>query len=108
MQEKGFFAALLDFRFTESIALRIIPILYVAGCVMGVLSGLTILVGGLMSHSALGGMVSVVLGPLVAILYILGIRIALEVTMAILRIAENTKELAAQGRTRSEGQAPQL
>ncbi|MCA9935646.1 MAG: DUF4282 domain-containing protein [Ardenticatenaceae bacterium] len=102
---KGFFAALLDFSFSEFITTKLVKILY----------GLLLII---IAIAFLGGMVSAVVSifsrggflrglgllcgtPIIALIYIIMARAWTELIIVIFRIAENTTELAEQGRRKA-------
>lgn len=86
------FSALLDFGFKKFITLSVIKILYILGIAVIVLVWL----GALISSFAMGtaAVVGVIIvGPLIAILYLIFFRIWLELVVVVFRIGENTSKL---------------
>lgn len=96
-QKKGFFAALFDFSFSEFITTRIIKILYVVGMILAVLAALGLMVSGF-TQSVGVGILSLILSPIVFLVYVIVFRVWLEFIIVVFRIAEHTEEIAKQGR----------
>jgi hypothetical protein len=84
-RSKGFFADLFDFGFTDFVTPKVVKFVYV---VMTIIIGLVwifyIVLG--FSVSPGGGVLVLIFGPIVALLWLLVCRIALELTMVIFRI----------------------
>lgn len=98
---KGFFGSLFDFSFGSLVMPRIVRALYVLSvAVVGF-----VLVAVVVSGFALGrgvGIAAIVLGPVIALLYLVTTRVVLELFMVLVRIMENTREMAAGARPESE------
>jgi hypothetical protein len=94
-QQKGFFARLFDFSFSEFITTSIIKVLYVIAIIAAAIVALGILVTGLMALSGdpLRGVAMVILSPIAFILYVILARIYLELIIIIFRIEENTDKI---------------
>ena len=95
MDGKGFFACLFDLSFKEFITTRIIKVLYILHIVIACIMGLGMIISGMTSGNGFVGVVSFILGPCAALLYLLMARIGLELTMVFFRISENTDRLVA-------------
>lgn len=95
MDGKGFFGALFDFSFTEFITVKIIKVLYIIGIVMAGLGALAFLIGGF-TKGFVAGVVMLIVSPLVFLLYVILIRMWLEVILVLFRIAENTSIMAGK------------
>jgi Zn-dependent protease with chaperone function len=91
-QGSSFFQALFDTSFREFITTRIIKVLYVLGMVLAGLGALGILIGGLSQGGA--GVASIIIAPLAFILWVISLRVWLELVIVIFRIADNTDILA--------------
>jgi len=101
MAKPGFFVTLLDFSFTEFITIRVVGFLYALGIIAAAIAAIALIVSGF--RAGVGeGVGSLILAPLVFLLYVLVGRIWLEVIVVMFRIAENTERLVE----RAEGQAP--
>ncbi len=96
MQDKGFFAVLFDFSFSEFIATRIIKVLYCISIVLAGLWAIAIFIGciaGGVGTAFLG----LILAPLLFCFAVLCARLWLEFIIVVFRIAENTARLVDQG-----------
>lgn len=93
MEPKGFFAKLFDFSFSEFITTKIIKILYGIGMALSVVWVISFIVAGFM-QSALMGILVLILSPVVFLLFIILLRVCLEIIIVIFRIAKNTGEIA--------------
>ena len=97
MEDKGFFGTLFDLSFSEFITIKVIKVIYILLLVLigiGYLIG--IITGFVRGFGA--GLLAMILGALVAFLYILGARIGMETIIVLFRIAENTQEITERGR----------
>jgi len=92
-EQKGFFAALFDFSFSEFITSRLIRILYALKLIVAALIALMIMVVGFRSgfFAGIGGIILAVL-----FFFIIAIvaRVWLEILIVIFRIAEDVHKLA--------------
>ena len=88
----GALAPLLDLRFTRFIAVRIVQALYVIGAALIALATLIGVVALFRVGFAVGLTALVFLPPL-AFVALLGLRAALEMVVALFRIAENTSRM---------------
>ena len=102
MEPKGFIAVLLDLSFTEFITTRIIKILYILGIFFAGLGSLAVLVGGVTSGSVFGALGALIITPIIFVLYVLIIRVWLELIIVIFRIAENTGRMAGSEKDAAE------
>lgn len=100
-QPKGFFAALFDFGFTSFVTLKFLKVIYSILVVLVLLAGLVFLIAGL-SQGGLAAVASVFLAPVVTLLYLVFIRVSMEVIALFFRIGESTSVMAAA----LAGQAP--
>ncbi len=91
-ESKGFLASLFDVSFSEMVTTKIIKVLYIIAMVTAGLTALGMVVGGF-SGSVGGGLVSLVLAPVVFFLQILFFRVWLEIIIVVFKIAENTSHL---------------
>lgn len=97
-EAKGLFASLFDFSFTSFVTAKLIKVLYALGIVIGAIVGLFALVSA-MGQGALAGLGALILVPLVFLLWVMYLRVVLEVLVVVFRIAENTAEIARHGQT---------
>jgi hypothetical protein len=91
--QKGFFASLFDFSFTEFITIKIIKILYGIIIVLAGIFVLFFIVTGFRASAAMG-ILYIILSPLVFFLYVIIARVWLEIVIVIFRIEDNTKKMA--------------
>jgi hypothetical protein len=101
METKGFFAALFDFGFTSFITLRFLKVIYAVLVGLILLFGVVFLLVGL-SRGGGAAVASIVLAPLATLLYLIMVRIYMELVAMFFRIGENTAVMAAH----LTGQAP--
>ena len=92
-QGAGFFASLFDFSFTEFITTKLIKFLYGLGMLLAGLMAVGLIIAGFASHWAVG-LLALVLSPLIFLLYVIAVRVWLELVIIVFRIAEHTAEIA--------------
>ncbi len=97
MENKGFIGSLFDLSFTEFVTTRVIKVLYVLAIIMAALVTLALVITGFAGGVG-GGLLALILSPVVFLLYVLMARIWLEVIIVLFRIAENTGRLVEQGK----------
>jgi hypothetical protein len=85
---KGFFGALFDFGFEHFITPMIVKFVYVLAMVALVIGWLVFLVLGF-ADSVSTGVVTLVLGPILLLLYLAFIRMTLEFYLALVRMSED-------------------
>jgi len=90
----GFFSSLFDLSFSRLVATRVIKFLYVLLLVLIGLGLLAFIVAAIAGGSAAGIIAALILGPLVALLYVVYARVFLEIILAIFRILETNREIA--------------
>ena len=89
---EGGLKALLDFGFTEFVTLGVVEMLYLLGLGLVILEFLIALVASFLL--GFGFVVGVlIVGPVVAVLQLLCLRIWLELVVVLFRIAENTRRM---------------
>ena len=94
MQEKkGFLGALFDFSFSEFITIKLIKILYILGIIFSTIVAIIFIVSGFNISTGVG-IIFLILSPIIFLLYVILIRIWLEIIIVVFKIAENTKQLA--------------
>ena len=91
-QGSSFFQALFDMSFREFITTRIIKVLFVLGIVLASLGAIGILIGGLTQGGA--GMIAIVVAPIAFLLWVISLRVWLELVIVAFRVADNTDILA--------------
>ncbi|MCU0313259.1 MAG: DUF4282 domain-containing protein [Solirubrobacteraceae bacterium] len=93
-QKGGFLSALLDISFSRLVTTRVIKWLYLLLMILIGLGLLAFVVSAIASGSAGAIVVALIAGPLVALLYVVYVRVLLEVVLAIFRILESNREIA--------------
>lgn len=99
--QKGFLATLFDFSFNDFVTTKIIRLLYVLGVLGAAVGAIIFIIGGFQTSTGIG-ILFLVLSPVIFFLYVLFVRIWLELIIVIFRIAEHTKDIAGQGRITRE------
>ena len=84
----GFFKARFDFSFSTFITPKVVKFVYVVATVLIVLAWLVFLAASF-SDSAGAGILVLIIGPFVALLYLAFIRMTLEFYLAIVRMSED-------------------
>jgi hypothetical protein len=93
VENKSFLAALFDVSFSEFITTKLIKIIFVIGIVIAAIVALFFVIGAFVS-SFWAGLGSLIISPLIFLIYVLIIRIWLELIIVIFKIAENSKIVA--------------
>jgi len=96
MDTQGFLGSIFDLSFTEFITIRIIKFLFILGIIFAAIGTLLLIVTGF-SNGIGAGILSLILSPLIFLVYVLLARIWCEMIIVIFRIAENTGRLVEQG-----------
>lgn len=103
LESKGFFASLFDFGFTSFITLRFLRVIYIVLMAVIFITGLILFFTGF-TRGAAGIAFSLIVVPIVTLLYLVIARIYMELIAIFFRIGENTTQMAqALG---GGGQAP--
>ncbi len=87
-QGKGFFGALFDFSFNNFVTPMIVKVVYVLAAIAIALGYLLFLVSTFTQSAGLG-VVVLIIGPVIAVLYLALIRMTLEFYLAIVRMSED-------------------
>lgn len=106
----GFFKSLFDFRFDNLIAVRWAGFIYIIAIVVAALSWLASIIGGILTGAAAGAatsymsngpsfspwplLVAIIFGWIIPALWVIFVRLALELIVANVKTAENTKKIA--------------
>jgi hypothetical protein len=98
MEGKSFFGSLFDFSFSSFITPKIIKILFVIGLILTAIFTLFLIIFAFIGSIA-SGVVVLIFSPVIFLLYVLAVRIYLELLIVIFRIqgdiakiAEHTKD----------------
>lgn len=93
-QSSSFFSALFDISFNQFVTTQLISVLYILAMIfigIGTLIGLGAGLFKLFSDFW-GGLFMIIFTPLAALIYLVVVRISLELVIVIFKIADNTKE----------------
>lgn len=85
---KGFFAALFDFKFQTLITPKVVKVVYAFATVV-LIAAWAIWTVAAFSDSAGLGLLSLVVGPIFVILYLVFIRMTLELYFAVVRMSDD-------------------
>lgn len=91
-EPKGFFTTLFDFSFSEFITTQIIKILYGIGIFAAAIGALFFIIWGFRG-GLLAGIITIILSPVIFIIYTIIVRVYLEVVMVLFRIADNISQI---------------
>jgi hypothetical protein len=92
-KEKGLFEGLADFSFQELITTRIIKLLYGIALLAGGISVVVVVFNGLRESPA-QGLLALVFGLIGLFIWVLYVRVLLEVLVILFRIAAHTERMA--------------
>ena len=90
---KGFFGALFDFSFTNFVTLSFAKLIYILAIALLAVTWL-VLIFASFSESIGAGLGVLLLGWIPALFYVVLVRVGLEFSVAMVRTAQNTSELA--------------
>lgn len=93
----GFFGGLFDLSFTEFVTTRVLRTLYLLSMLGIGFSALITMFSGF-TKGVLGGMVTMILTPILAIISLIVVRIYFEIILVIFRISETLIEINAKTR----------
>jgi len=91
---KGFFASLFDFGFTSFITLKLMSGVYGLLVVLTLLAGVFLVVVGI-SRGGMDAVGAIVVVPVVTLIYLVLMRVSMEMVALFFRIGENTNLMAA-------------
>ena len=93
--EKGFLGSLFDVSFSSLITTKVIKVIYVLSMIVIGLTALAFVAAAFSESAGAGVFTLVILAPLAALLYLIYVRVILEVIICIFRIMETNKELVS-------------
>jgi hypothetical protein len=96
MDNQSLLGSIFDLSFTEFITIRIIKLLFILGIIFAAIGTLVLIVTGF-SNGIGAGIVSLILSPLIFLVYVLLARVWCEMILVVFRIAEHTGRLVEQG-----------
>jgi len=88
MEDKGFIGTLFDFSFTEFVTTKVIKFLLGLALVVNFILTIVFIVGAFQT-GWLGGIIILIISPIIYLILMLFSRIYLELIIVIFRIAEN-------------------
>ena len=93
--ELGFFKSLFDFKMTSFITMRVIRLLYAISAVAIIILGAIVMIGSILGLFGDGTtkILYIVLSPLVALLYLIIVRLWVEFLANLYRIGDNTQKM---------------
>ena len=103
MPEQGFLASLFDVEFKSLITTKVIKVLYILSMIVIGLAALAFVAAAFANSAAGGLIVLLIVAPLVALLYLIYVRVLLEIVIAVFRIMETNTELVALQRAHGGG-----
>ena len=103
MPEQGFLASLFDVEFKSLITTKVIKVLYILSMIGIGLVALAFVVAAFNNNAAAGLLVLIIVAPLMALIYLIYVRVLLEIVIAIFRIMETNTELVALQRGQAGG-----
>ena len=93
MENKPFLQSLFDFSFASFITPRFIRFLFILGLVLSALAALGVIISGFANGIA-AGIIALIFSPVIFVLYVLFIRVTLEIIMVLFRILANIEKIA--------------
>jgi hypothetical protein len=106
MGEQGFLASLFDVSFSSLVTPRVIKVLYVLSMIIIGLFALFFVVAAFSNSVAGGIVVLLIVAPLAGLLYLIYVRVLLELVIVIFRIMDTNVELVQLQRGAAGGSAP--
>ncbi len=95
MPDRGFLASLFDTSFSSLVTTKVIKVLYILSMIVIGLGALGFIGAAFANSVAFGLLTLVVIAPLMSLLYLIYVRVLLEIVIAIFRIMETNTELVA-------------
>ncbi len=97
MEGKSFFGSLFDFSFSSFITPKIIKILFVIGLILTAILTLFIIIFAFIGSIA-SGVIALIFSPVIFFLYVLAVRIYLELLIVIFRIQSDIAKIAERSK----------
>ena len=97
---RGFMEALMDTRFDSLITPKLIRFLYVVSIVLLILGTLFVVIAGFASDAGTGVLL-LLLAPIIALIYLIVIRLYLELIVVAFKIRDAAEEIATNTRRSS-------
>lgn len=94
-EPKGFFTTLFDFSFSEFIVPKVIQTLFVIG-ILGAAVGAIFFIAWGFRASFFAGLITILLSPIIFVIYVILVRVYLEVVMLLFQISDTLNKILAQ------------
>jgi uncharacterized membrane protein YvbJ len=94
---RGFFGSLFDFSFSSFVTGKLIKVLYVLAIIVLAVAAVVLVVAA-QSQPSPAPVVSIIVAPIAFLLYVILVRVQLEILIVIFRMSEHMAEIAQQGR----------
>lgn len=93
--DKGFFGSLFDFSFDNFITPKLVKFLYVLSLIIVSIAAIGLVIAGLVSlgNGSPVGLLSIILAPLVWLIYLILARLWLELFIVIFKISDDLKDI---------------
>lgn len=91
-ENKSFWQHLFDFSFSELVTVIMVRILYIIGVIFSAFGTLYMIVS-MFQASFLAGLFTLILSPLIFLIYVIILRVYLEILVVIFTIANQQKEM---------------
>ncbi|MEO8092585.1 MAG: DUF4282 domain-containing protein [bacterium] len=105
MEQEGFLKALFDTRFTTLITPKIIRVVYIVAMIGIAIGAVIVVVSAFNNSTGLGLLTLLVLAPLGSLLYLILVRLYLEIVIVVFKINESA-DLIAAGAGGATGRGP--
>jgi len=92
-EPKGFFTTLFDFSFSEFIVPKVIQTLFVIGILAAAVGAFFFIVWGFRG-GFFAGLLTIILSPIIFVIYVILVRVFLEAVMVLFRISDNLTKIA--------------
>lgn len=93
--EKGFLGSLFDVSFSSLITTKVIKVIYILSMILIGLTALFFVAAAFTESAGAGVITLLVFAPLAALLYLIYVRVILEVIICVFRIMETNVELVS-------------
>jgi len=99
--QRGFFESLMDTHFNSLITPKLIRFLYIVGMIVLAVGAFVWIIVGF-SHNGKTGVLSLILAPIAALVYLIVLRLYLELVVVAFKIRDATEETAINTRPRAQ------
>lgn len=95
--DKGFLGSLFDFTFTHFITPKIVRVLYILLTIAIGFGYLFFVIAAFSADAAFGALTLLIVGPIVALIYLALVRVTLEFYLAVVRMSEDIHKMRGSG-----------